>query len=103
MDRPDSSKISPDFKSAIDLWVTEAIPPGDFLSACLENNLKNAFGLAGAVALENLPHIVSYLYGKCPGNCWGSEQRVADWPAKLADIKRTAPTAHDILRKQRGL
>jgi hypothetical protein len=70
-------------------WIEHGVPPGSFLSAVLENNLKEAVGNADADCLANLPALVGYLYNEAPAMCWGSPERVAAWPAFL--LRRREP------------
>ncbi len=77
--RPDSSQIEPRFKESLDLYVQHHIPTGGFLEAVLSNNLTEAIGRADENALDNLPHIVCYIYNEIPGNCHGSYNAVSDW------------------------
>lgn len=76
---PDSSKIEQRFKESIDRYVQHKIPTGGFLRAVLENNLMEAIGTADTEAMDNIRHIVCYLYNEVPGNCWGSKEKVAKW------------------------
>lgn len=79
MARPDSAQIEPRFKETIDAWVKNARPTGSFIEAAIENNLKECFARGDEAALENLPHIVAYLYNKCPAHCWGSPEKARAW------------------------
>jgi hypothetical protein len=36
-----------------------------------------------------MPAIVSYLYNEVPGLCWGSPERVADWPRACDQLRTT--------------
>lgn len=83
--RPDKTLIEERFKESIDAWATEGRPTGGFLLAVLENNLKEAVKRGDAAALDNLPHIVSYLYLDCPAACWGSPEKVAGWAKWISD------------------
>lgn len=60
-------------------YIDEGIEPGDFLSAVICNDLKEACGRADDENLHNLPAFVSYLYNQAPSQCWGSEERFRDW------------------------
>lgn len=71
--------IEPRFKESVDAYVATGRPTGGFLMAVLTNNLTEAIGRADESALENIPHIVAYLYNDCPGPCWGSTTRVDEW------------------------
>ena len=50
---------------------------GHFLTAVLENNLKEAVGRADSENLVVLPAYVGYLYNEAPMTCWGSPEKVA--------------------------
>lgn len=77
--RPDLRLIEPRFKESLDRYVEHGISTGGFLEAVLCNNLSEAVGRADEKALENLPHIVSYIYNELPGGAWGSPERVQVW------------------------
>lgn len=62
-------------------YVDERIPPGGFLNAVLENDLKEAFSRADEQSLAGMFGIVSYCYNEIPGVCWGSPQKVEAWLA----------------------
>lgn len=79
MTRSDASLIEPRFRESIDAYVATGRPTGSFLEAVLSNDLMEAFARADSGALDNLPHIVAYLYNKVPSGCWGSRERVREW------------------------
>jgi len=54
---------------------------GDFLTAVLQNDLKEAVGRADDHNLANLPAYIGYLYNEAPSPCWGSPQKVKEWLA----------------------
>lgn len=76
---PNLELIVPRFKESIDAYIESGRPTGHFLSAVLRNDLKEAIGRADSEAIDNIPHIVAYLYNKAPMNCWGSNEAVANW------------------------
>lgn len=80
MARPDKTLIEPRFRKSIERWIHGAIHPGDFLGAVLRNDLLGAMERGDDAAIDNLPHIVSFLYLDCPSLCWGSNERVVEWP-----------------------
>lgn len=57
--------------------------PGDFLSAVIENDLKEAVGRADSEVIQNLPAYVFFLYNKAPQGCWGSREKLRAWIAKF--------------------
>ena len=79
MNTPDSNLIEPRFKKSLDRYVEHGIPPGGFLNAVLENNLTESFARADQFAIENLRHIVAYIYWEIPGDCHGSPKIVSEW------------------------
>ena len=60
-------------------YIEQGIPPGDFLTAVLDNNLKEAMGRADDENLRNLPAILAYFYNEAPGLCWGSPEKRRVW------------------------
>ena len=82
--RPDKRLIEERFKEAIDAWVHDGRPMGHFLTAVLSNDLREAIGRGDDAAIDNLPHIVAYLYNDCPSMCWGSTERVDKWGEWIA-------------------
>lgn len=54
-------------------------PPGSFVKAILENNLRKAVGRADCANLEALPHIVAWVYSYMPRDAWGSPEKVKAW------------------------
>ena len=72
----DKTKIPPFVKESIDLYVSEGIPPGGFVTAVLENNLMGAFNKADLANQRAIGHIVAYLYNDVPYGVWGSPEKV---------------------------
>lgn len=64
---------------ALDMYVKERIPTGDFLYAVLTNNLMEAFGRADELNREALYDICVYVYNEIPGICHGSPEKVESW------------------------
>lgn len=60
-------------------YIEQRIQPGHFLTAVLENNLKEAVGRADDVNIRLLPEYIAYPYNEAPGLCWGSPERVRTW------------------------
>lgn len=56
-------------------------PTGDFLRACLENDLMGAINRADHINLPRIQDIVHFLYNEAPGKCHGSPEIVAAWRA----------------------
>ena len=73
------AKVPEHIQGAFDRWVSDGIPPGGFVTAVLENDLKGAFGRADSINLEHMQEIVMYCYWELPSDCWGSPEKVKQW------------------------
>lgn len=60
-------------------YIEHGIPPGSFLEAVLENDLKAAVGRADDINMRNIPAYIGYLYNEAPRGCWGSPKIVEAW------------------------
>jgi hypothetical protein len=60
-------------------YVTERRPPGHFLQAVLENNLREAFARADDSNAAAMRAIVGFLYNEVPSFVWGSPEKVSSW------------------------
>lgn len=60
-------------------YVEHRIEPGGFLLAVLTNDLRESVGRADHICLPAIPDIISWLYNKAPGTCWGSPEKVTSW------------------------
>lgn len=70
---------------AIIRYVEEGIPPGDFLSAVINNDLKEACARADNTNKHNLHTFVMWFYNQAPMYCWGRANAVRDWCKPLED------------------
>ncbi|NDC55374.1 MAG: hypothetical protein EBZ69_00825 [Alphaproteobacteria bacterium] len=69
-------------QEALKRYVLESVKPGDFLSAVLSNDLRNAVGRADRDNVTLLPLYIRWLYNVAPGNCWGSPENFETWLAR---------------------
>lgn len=62
-------------------YFTNQIPPGDFLTAVLENDLMEVFGRADSTNKQVMHSYCMWLYNQAPGrpNGWGSRKAVSQW------------------------
>ena len=81
MSYPDKRLIQSRFRESLERYIEHGYQPGGFLTAVLANDLKEAVGRADEEALQNIPHIVAYLYNDAPGMAWGSPELVKGWMA----------------------
>jgi hypothetical protein len=69
-------------------YVEHGIPPGDFLRAFLENDLKEAFFRADDENQKAMFEIVKYCYNEIPHICWGSPEKVRNWIEEKAKERK---------------
>lgn len=69
------------------LWIEQGVLPGGFMTAVLENDLKEALARADHINRECLFNIVSFLYNFAPGPCWGSPEKVSAWENRFNDSR----------------
>lgn len=78
---------------------------GDFITAVLCNDLREAFARADHLNQKVLFQIVSYCHNQIPGNCWGSPEKVKAWiemPVEKWNRNLMAPeTTKEIERQDR--
>ena len=60
-------------------YFTVRRPVGSFLTACLENDLRQAALCADDTSARALKGIVEFLAWHAPANAWGSTDAVAEW------------------------
>ena len=61
------------------------LPPGDFLTAVIDNDLKEAAGRADSTNINCLKNYVMWFYNHAPGGTWGRQGATHDWLMKGAD------------------
>jgi hypothetical protein len=84
--------ISESILGGLERYLNHGIMPGGFLTAVLENNLKEAFGRADNENSENMKNIVGYCYNEIPSAAWGSREKIKEW---IEYIKENAALADD--------
>lgn len=67
-------------------YIAYHTPTGDFLRACLENNLARAVGHATTFA--DLRAVVLWLWNEADSDSWGSADKVAAWLAGKPDAEK---------------
>lgn len=75
--------VRDDILPALERYLNNGIMPGGFLTACLENNLSEAFGRADRDNSQNLRNIIGYIYNYLPSNTWGSPEKVTTYVISL--------------------
>lgn len=80
-------KIPAHMQQSLRRYVLEGLKPGDFLTAVICNDLRNAVGRADETNLPLLKLYVQWLYNVAPGSCWGSAEAMLKWTkARREDI-----------------
>ena len=67
---------------AIHRYATDHTKVDGFLTAVLENNLREAIGRSDQASQHGLLHIVQYCHWEIPHECWGSPAKVKAWLAQ---------------------
>jgi len=55
------------------------IPPGDFLTAVIDNDLKEAVNRADSTNVDALKAYVMWFYNQAPGGSWGFAGATEKW------------------------
>ncbi len=72
--------LIPDYMiGGIQRFIKQGVIPGGFLSAVLENNMKEAYVFADENNISNFPAYMNFLYNEVPSECWGSPEKVKAW------------------------
>ena len=71
--------IPPAIKRAIDLHEQEGRTCGSFVTALLQNDLREAVGRADRYSMDAMKEIMQYLDWEIQGRCWGSPSAVKEW------------------------
>jgi len=62
-------------------YIIAGTKPGGFLTAVLENNLKQSVNRGDGANVKLLATYVSFLYNHAPMDCWGNPEKVKKWIA----------------------
>lgn len=73
------AKIPAFVQNSLLAWVNEGRGGGHFITAILENDLKNVFARGDEENVAELRNIVMWLYNRSPMICWGDPERVKVW------------------------
>jgi len=66
-------------KDSLTAYAKTGQPPGDFLLACLTNNLVEAIARADMNSRHALADIVAFIYWEIPSASWKTEEAVERW------------------------
>jgi hypothetical protein len=79
-------KIPECMMPAIRRYIDDHVQPGNFLTAVIDNDLKEACCRADEENLENLKAFVLYFYNEAPSQCFGSPEKRIAWCALRKEI-----------------
>lgn len=74
-----SSGIPSHMRGGILRFFNDRIPPGHFLSAVINNDLREAVSRADDTNKHCLPNYIEWLYSHAPAGSWGHGDAVRDW------------------------
>jgi hypothetical protein len=72
-------RLPPHLQGGVRRYIEEGIPPGDFLTAVITNNLRLAVGHADSTSLAALTDIVRFFHNESPSGCWGTPEKMKLW------------------------
>lgn len=78
----DYSKLPEHMQGAAKRYVEKGLPPGDFLTAVICNDLFGAVSHADEDNARALKEWVQFFYWEAPGGCWKSRDIMDEWIAK---------------------
>ena len=78
----DYSKLPERLQGGAQRYIENGIIPGDFLTAVIQNNLKETIGRADDDMIKVLREIVTWFYWEAPAGCWGSVKHMNEWIQK---------------------
>ena len=79
-----SAKGIPEYmQGGIIRYYENGIPPGDFLSAVINNDLQETFGRADDVNRQCIRCYVMWFYNHAPAGTWGYQGAVAKYLQKF--------------------
>ena len=84
--------LPPSLRGGMELYIEQGVPPGHFLTAVVENDLRGACARADDVNRHLLWEIVDWIYNEAPSPCWGSPAKVSAW---LMSAERRRASAAD--------
>lgn len=70
-------------------YLHHGVKPGDFLTAVISNDLREAVGRADNNNMEIIPAYVYIMYNHFPRGSWGSPENMTAWINHIQAIKKT--------------
>jgi hypothetical protein len=76
---PDWNLLPERMHGGVRRYIEQGIPPGDFLTAVISNDLCEACGRADEENQHLLFEYVKFFYCHAPQECWGSQEKYKAW------------------------
>jgi len=73
------AEIPEHIRGGIERYLTERLKPGDFLTAVITNDLRNAFARADEDSLKALRLLNRWFYNRAPASAHGSFDAMRRW------------------------
>lgn len=81
------SAIPERMQEGLKRYVIDRLRPGDFITAVVQNDLRNAVGHADDENLPLIPLYVRWFYNRAPSRCHGSPKAFVEWLEKLDALR----------------
>ena len=89
----DVSALPEHMQGAVRRYLNDGIMPGDFLTAALSNDLVHSYGLADETNRAAMRTWAEWLWMECPGQAWGSPEKVSKWCRQRVEAREAAQEA----------
>lgn len=86
--RGEYAAMPDDMKDSIIKYIEYGAKPGDFLTAVITNNLRNAVGHANETNLPLLKLYVQWFYNVAPGGSQGDVQKMQSWMQSRKNLNK---------------
>ena len=73
---------------AIVRYYEEGIPPGDFLTALINNDLRETFLRADDTNAQCVKSYVTWFFNQAPAGSWGHATAVENWVKQFTEAKQ---------------
>jgi hypothetical protein len=80
-------RIPERMRGGISRYIDKGIPPGDFLTAVISNDLREACGRADDENRYLLWDYMVFFYNEAPSESWGSPEKMKAWVAMHAKVR----------------
>jgi hypothetical protein len=86
-----SELVPPHLHGGLVRYIEDGTPPGNFLTAVLDNKLFEAYQFADDKSAAGMHGLIRWLYNYAPSQCFGSKEKRVEW---LLSFGGRAPVTH---------